>query len=151
MLIIIKNPLSDGNAPGLSLLCCLYGLCLGGTLYLFRVHIFERVRSRDFPQAMAIFQACQVSQLHKVNRYCSCIKIIIFSWQALPVAIGIGLSGYVSSLVDNRVGLCMSGGFLLLGWAILATFNACCGARWGITTSLQKLFCKMNSHCSFDH
>ncbi len=70
--------------------------------------------------------------------------------QALPVFLGVLSSGWLSSClgaggvgVGARAGLCLSGGFVLAAWAILAVAGACCTGRYVVVVvSYYRYMCQ---------
>ena len=75
-----------------------YGIFLGGFNYSLKMYLFEKVRARNFAQAWGFVQ-------------CS---------QALPLWLGVPITGYINIGCDNKAGYYFSGVCILAGAASLS-------------------------------
>ncbi|KAF6211662.1 hypothetical protein GE061_012175 [Apolygus lucorum] len=87
----------EGNHQGYVLFAWVYGLFLGGYNYSLKMYVYERVRARNFARTWGYVQ-------------CS---------QAIPIALGVPITGYINVTFNNKSGYYFSASCIFLGSLML--------------------------------
>jgi len=97
----------DAEGAGLLVASSFAGVVVGALQYLLRTHLFERARSRDYPQALSLVQAAQ----------------------AVPTLVGALLAGWYGLNCYVRGGLRISAAFLAASAVALTIWKCARGDR----------------------
>ncbi|CAB0002653.1 unnamed protein product [Nesidiocoris tenuis] len=87
----------EANHQGYVLFAWVYGIFMGGYNYSLKMYVYERVRARNFARTWGYVQ-------------CS---------QAIPIALGVPITGYINVTFNNKSGYYFSASCIFLGSLML--------------------------------